>query len=236
MLHSFPVRRKLFMHPAHRTVGVSGDAIVMRPYCRNNGFSANGLPIAPTCVHLVASRSDADACAARTLFEQAARKCCDIQYHHMEFDRVDAGSEGLADDDCAVVFQRGVHIVRSWADLDAASLVGISHHTGPADDNMSGDSEPVEVEIATTAQWHPVLEGVEPFASRHDVAQRHCIPEDATVLLIVRTAIEARPVAWIRSRRYGGVFSTSLGCSEDFRRPDFVRLTVNALTWVAGDS
>lgn len=42
------------------------------------------------------------------------------------------------------------------------------------------------------------------------------------------------PVAWVRDRPGGRVFFTSLGHQEDFDRPEFRRLLVNATRWCLG--
>ena len=58
------IRRKLFMHPAHRTVGVSGDGIATGPYCRNERLLIDAPAVAPMRVVLAARKGDADARAA----------------------------------------------------------------------------------------------------------------------------------------------------------------------------
>ena len=191
-------------------------------------------------VALVACRLDADACAALALFEQAIARRCDVQCRRVELDAADAGSESLADVDCVVLFGRGLHVARRWADLDLASLGGADIPVCPVGQSFSGRQECLphlgekgllKVEIAPAARSHPILEGVEPFVSR-DVLQPVCISQDATLLLTGRTAGEVQPAAWIEHGCRDRVFHTTLGSSEDFRQPDFVRLVLNALAWI----
>ena len=96
MAHSSAVRRKLFMHPAHRTVGVSGGCVALGPYCRTESFSAEALAITPMRVALVACRLDADARAALALLEQAIARRGDMQCRRVDFecDRCRIGKSG----------------------------------------------------------------------------------------------------------------------------------------------
>lgn len=131
MAHSSALQRKLFMHPAHQTVGMSGGVVAPGPYCRSDGFSAEALAVTPLRVALVAFRLDADARAALALLEQAIARGRDIQCRRVEFDAADAGSESLPDADCAVLFRRGLHIARRWADLDAAARESVPARNAP---------------------------------------------------------------------------------------------------------
>jgi hypothetical protein len=224
MAHSSTVRRKLFMHPAHRTVGVWGDGIGARPYCRVESFrvSIDALAGPAVRVVLVAHQPDADACAALALFQQAAQRRSDVDCRRVEFDAAHAGSDELTDADCVVLFRRGVHVARHWADLDAAALA--------ADGPPANSGDPMRIEIAPAARWHPVLESVEPFLCRPNLAQG--LATDATPLLITRAAGGVQAVAWIEHLAEEDVFHTNLGSSEDLGQADFVRLVQNAVVWI----
>ena len=274
MAHSSALRRNLFMHPAHRTVGVSGGGIAPVRTAPPSVFRPSRpstLAVTPMRLALVACRLDADASAALTLLEQAVTvhgaRCsrhtpCAVRSdfdadslsggRHMEcachinecgrveFGTADAGSERLADVDCVVLFLRGLHMARRWADLDAAALVRLPTNQCQREtpDHCNGrefgnDRELLKarIEIAPAARRHPILDRVEPFVSR-DVFQPVCISPDATLLLTGRTAGEVQPAAWIEHGRGDEVFHTTLGRSDDFRQPDFVRLVRNALAWI----
>jgi type 1 glutamine amidotransferase len=51
-------------------------------------------------------------------------------------------------------------------------------------------------------------------------------------LLVGKSDGNEWPVAWVWGGRRGRVFFTSLGSADDFRKPDFVRLVVNAIEWI----
>ncbi len=177
MADSSIVRRKLFMHPAHRTVGVVGAGIATGPYCRIANFSTNVAPVAPTHVALAARKLDADACAALALFQQAIHQRRDIQCRQVDLDAVDVGLESLTDADCVVAFGQWIQVARHWLDIDAAGLGGTDIPVCPVGQSFSGrqkclphlgEDGPMEVELAAGARGHPVLEGVEPFVSCRD--------------------------------------------------------------------
>ena len=58
--------------------------------------------------------------------------------------------------------------------------------------------------------------------------------DDAVPLLTADTLAHAEPVAWCQGHDAGRIFCTALGHPDDFRRPSFVRLVVNAVFWTAG--
>jgi hypothetical protein len=144
MAHSSTIRRTLFMHPAHRTIGVTGEGVAVGPYCRLDRFSTDDPAVAPIRVALLAIRLDSDACAALALFEQATHGRRDVQCRRVLLDAFDAGGEMedcpnfrvnengtvpfsageiSTDADCMVVFGHGLHVVQHWSDLDATALV-----------------------------------------------------------------------------------------------------------------
>jgi len=242
------VRRKLFVHPAHRVVGVSGDSASLHPYCRIADVPTHGLLSAATHLALVARKRDADAWAAVALFDQATAERDNVDCSRVDLDAVDADLARLADADCVALFERGLHIARHWSDLafavqaednpagDCPNFRVSENGTVPlnaASPLAEGDREEMRVELAVATRRHPVLEGVTPFVF-HAVSRGVCIPQDATVLLTGSRVDQIEPVAWVRHCRHGRVFHTSLGTSEHFRHPEFVRLVLNGLAWVAG--
>lgn len=219
------IRRKLFVHSAHRTVGVSTDGIAIRPYGRLVDGAADRLDIPSRRVVLAVGSQDSEAAAALTLFERAIGRRNDLCYRRVSLDSLRSGSREFADADCVVVFGRGLQVVRHEGDLDIVL---------PSSGGHSIDQRrTMRVEIAP-APWHPILEGVEPFASQYQVVDGIRTADDATFLLVVQSAHRTTPVAWIEHRHYGGVFCTSLGTADDFRQPAFVRLVFNAIDWVGG--
>lgn len=219
------ILRKHFVHPAHRVVGVSDDGVSLHPYCRSAGIAPHGLLSAATHLTLVARKQDADAWAAVALFDQATAVRDDVDCSRIDLDEVDAELSCFVGTDCIGLFKRGLHIARHWSDLAFAFQA--------EGDPAEGNREEMRVELAVATRSHPVLEGVVPFVF-HAVGRSVGIPQDATVLLTGSKADQVEPVAWVRHCRHGRVFHTTLGASEHFRNPEFVRLVRNGLAWVAG--
>ena len=228
MASSTTARRKLFMHSAHRTIGVSGGGIELRPYCQLENFSSS--PDGPLAVlmhvALAADRQDADARASLASFQQAVERHGDVQHHRVEIATIDAGLEDVTDVDCVVLFRQGLHIARRWSDIDTTPWAAENH------EQPNKKSPPIQIEIAPWPRRHPLLEGVGPFESRLETVPSEPVPADATVLLIGRTALEDHPIAWLEPLDHGRAFRTFLGSSEDFAQPDFVRFVLGVLRWI----
>jgi hypothetical protein len=220
------VRRILRMHPAHRTVGVSGVAPSFRPCCRTDRLLDAEPAAAPLRVLLVSGCNNCRHDAALAAFERILLDRRDVRCERV--DLASAGRKGLADADCAVLFGRGLQIVGHWSAFEADAADG----SQIAEDGFqAGDPTATRVEVAGAARWHPVLDGVGPFISRHGVSAVAHPRMNATYLLIRRLADRVAPVAWTRHGENRAV-CTSLGCAEDFGQPEFVRLLLNALDWV----
>ena len=224
MAHSTPVRRKLFMHSAHRTIGVSDGGIKLRPYYRIEHFSPDDPLAMPLHTALVAEAQDADACASLASFRRAVERHGDVKYHCVELAAIDAGLENMADVDCVILFRQGLHIARRWADIDVAPYA--------VDNSCNRQYEPVQIVLDAAARQHPLVDGVGPFESCLDTASYELVPDDAKILLFGRTAIQDRPVAWLEPLDNDHAFRTILGSPEDFRHPDFIRLVLSSLRWI----
>jgi hypothetical protein len=250
----FPqVRRILYMHAAHRTVGVSRVAAPLGA-CRTLDCPWADAPAdAPIRVLLVPCACDRRSVAAMEAFERIlagndALHCARVPFATAEI-------EGLADADCSVVFGRGLQIVRRWSAVDA-NIVG------------EGGFEPeegfdTEVEIATGASRHPVVAGVGTFIARHRFSHSAHLHPSSACLLVGNLAGRASPgdcpdfrvnengtipfdagkippdtkigtgpfpIAWTQERN-GRSFYTLLGAPQDFRCREFVRLLRNAIEW-----
>ena len=227
----FPqVRRILYMHPAHRTVGVSGVASSFR--CPVERPSADESLAAPMRVSLVSRINNAQSFAAMAAFEQVLAGNGSMECHRV--DLASAEREGLANADCEGV-ARGV----DQAVGDGHGLGGLGGEVGRArgaDAVEEGGSDEddgfeTEVEIAAAARWHPVVDGVGTFIAHNRFSCFAHLPVNVTPLLVRKWAGRVFPLAWARegNRR---VFCTLLGHPEDFRRREFVRLLLNALEWV----
>ncbi|MCD4726171.1 MAG: ThuA domain-containing protein [Pirellulales bacterium] len=220
MNHSSKVRRILSMHPAHQTLGVSGTGPAFHPYCPIDG------PATGTIRVLLASHpSDSGASAALEAFEPIARRQRELECERMDFDAVAGVGNGLPNVDCMVVFARGLHVLGRGADFNAETI------TEDCPNVSEGPS--ADMEISVVAPWHPVLDRVGSFVTRAVPRRFGCVPEDATCLLSGKTDGDAYPVAWAREFQ-GQTFHTLLGAREDFHRPDFVQLVLNAIEWAGG--
>jgi type 1 glutamine amidotransferase len=96
------------------------------------------------------------------------------------------------------------------------------------------NNAPMEVSLVEKAKDHPILAGVKPFATDLGLYKYQDHSPDLEFLLTgtVRGQ-EPEPIAWAREANGGRVFYTSLGGTKDFQDPNFRRLLVNALHWLA---
>ena len=62
------------------------------------------------------------------------------------------------------------------------------------------------------------------------------LDKKAVILLTGKSEDKVEPVAWTRYAGGSRVFYTSLGYSEDFEKPQFHRLLVNAIYWALDSS
>jgi len=119
------------------------------------------------------------------------------------------------------------HAFQNWLAFDKEVLGGNykGHYgRGPA----------AEVHFVEEAKDHPILAGVEPFASPYSLYKNTGLAGDATLLATATAGGKTEPVAWTRLHNGGRVFYTSLGGPEDFRNPNFQRMLTNAVFWTAG--
>jgi hypothetical protein len=238
------MHRRLYIHPAHRTVGVSGSRLEMKPYCWHETWPSYSTPAKSMQVAIVFHRQDDDARERMAFFEQAILGQCDAQIDRVAFEALEARPlpSTLAKADAVVWLGRGLQIARHWSDFDAESLAKKELPQLSCSD----------IEIRASFPGHPVLDGVRSFTAQRSFRRSagDCphfrvnengtvpfgaaagIPEGATCLMTAQSAGESLPAAWTRYGRRGRVFGTLLGSAEDFRQPDFVRLIMNAIEWV----
>lgn len=118
-----------------------------------------------------------------------------------------------------------------WPDIDATVFGGnySNHHSRDV---------ATEVWPLPQARGHSILRGIPqgPFPAHGGLYQTAPLAAGTEELLRGRAAGVEReePVAWTFRRADGGrSFYTSLGHPEDFKRPEFTRLLVNAIDWLA---
>jgi type 1 glutamine amidotransferase len=119
------------------------------------------------------------------------------------------------------------HAFEDWLIFDKEVLGG----------NYQGHHKPgpmTQVAIAAgKAKSHPILKGIEPFASPSSLYKNDPIAESSQVLLTGTIPGEkTEPIAWTHTHNEGRVFYTSLGSPDDFKNEMFRKLLDNALAWV----
>lgn len=206
------------MHQAHKRVGVPGAAFF--PYRPFNG-SEKGV----VRVLLVSDPDDPVASAALKAFEPIVARQRDLEYDRAVLDAVYFGESINAD--CFAVFARGLHVFSRGAVFDPKEIV-----ESISDSDFTHEAAG-SMRVVPSAPWHPVLDRVCSFEANMTPWRLVPIPETALGLLFAKTDAEegdCRFLAWADEspvRR----FHTLLGLPEDFRRPDFVQMALNAIEW-----
>ena len=212
-------RRILHVHPAHRTVGVSG---VVSPfplgYRRETASPAKPAEF-PLRVSLVLFADDGQSSAALAAFARI------LNGRGIACPRVDlpgVALAALADLSHVVLFGRGMQVIGHRSQFDADIACGA---VGRPSEGFSA-----EAEITPASRWHPIIDGVGPFVARQTASRCSDLPPEATPLLVRRSATGVLPVAWARQSG-GRAFYTLLGHPDDFRRRDFAQLLLSAIRW-----
>ena len=217
------IRRKLYMHPAHTAIGVSGGGGAGAPYCRITGLSADAFAEPALRVSLAAHRPDADIRAAMSLFHRVLDQQDAVRCDRVELDTLDFSAESLANTDCLVVFGRRLQIVGRLSNLESTDFTVVE----------PGRPDGRAVEVKPAVQGHPILEGVKAFVADIPSTAGYYVPADAMFLLTGFSASWVKPVAWVRNLQYVRGVDTAFGSSHDFRQPEFARFMLNAIAWVA---
>ncbi|MEX1184391.1 MAG: PVC-type heme-binding CxxCH protein [Gemmatimonadota bacterium] len=84
---------------------------------------------------------------------------------------------------------------------------------------------------------HPVMRGIEPFATWDETYVHHQHNPDRIVLMERVDSTGAEPWTWVRTHGDGRVFYTAYGHdARTWDQPMFQRLVANAVAWTAGDA
>jgi type 1 glutamine amidotransferase len=118
------------------------------------------------------------------------------------------------------------HAFQNFMELDAEVFGG--SYKGHYTDRLA------PIRIVPGMAGHPILAGVPSFSTLGKLYKNAALAEDVTVLLTASTEEHSEPVAWTRRHNGGRMFYTSLGVPEDFEKPEFRQMLVNALFWTAG--
>mgnify|MGYP001161664298 FL=1 len=90
------------------------------------------------------------------------------------------------------------------------------------------------IQYATNSRHHPLLKKVKiPFSTPASLYRNSPLPNASTPLLLGSVkGFPPEPVAWVhQTPAKGKVFYTSLGHEEDFKKPTFNQLLINAINW-----
>lgn len=90
------------------------------------------------------------------------------------------------------------------------------------------------IKNSSPSLMHPILQNVSlPFTTSATLYRNSPLPETSKPLLVGSVkGFPPEPVAWIRrTSSKGKVFYTSLGHTEDFKKPAFNQLLKNAIEW-----
>ncbi len=242
--------RKYFMHPAHTTIGVSASLAAMRAQRHDDAFAEEREDLALRVCVIAGpplDGSEQPLVAVQAHLEEHFHVRC-THWPCMTGDLF--GLEDLKECDCAVVYARRLMIsgeplrqieeyCRRGRPLVVLRATGQAFQNWPgferevlgADFHGDFGEGPTEVQIAATANGHPVVRGVAPFTSRSGLCKIVELADDATVLLHGTIDEHTHPLAWVRTNRGGRVFCTSLGHLHDFETAGFLRLLANAIAW-----
>ncbi|OHB66015.1 MAG: hypothetical protein A2V70_13255 [Planctomycetes bacterium RBG_13_63_9] len=245
--------RRLIMHAAHKTIGVSAAPAALRSW-EPFGFSTADDLSGPLRVCLVCAAATRGAEESLAALERDLADRCEVECSRLRGPSAGelADLAGLETSDCMLLLWRQTALeggrlqrIRDYCRLGGA-IVGVRSAGCALQDWLSFDKEvfgadylghhanrPTEVRIVEAVGDHPILLGVEPFTSEGSLQKSRHLAEDATVLLWGKFAGYGEPVAWTRTYHGGRVFYTSLGHPEDFGQPAFLRLLANALRWTA---
>jgi type 1 glutamine amidotransferase len=247
--------RKLFVHGAHRTVGVPSSAAAVEAW--------DGLPLpaakpstAPLDVVLIAGQAD-DRTAA---LADAVGRSLKQRLHA----RVVTSGERTADAQQDRPLPDGTDVVVLLGDtstLDGEVLDAVARLTSAGRGLVSLGAVPDRRQMGRRFQWSVLgaqLVGsaqcatvemeVEPGARLHPLGQRldasawtaelatGVLPlsADALVLLSAREGTQRKPAAWCRQHGRGRVFGTLLGSGGDLEQSAFLQLITAAVAWTSG--
>jgi len=255
MADSSDSRRRFFVHPAHRTIGVTAGWAALQA-C-DLGASAEhekrtrSIRVGLLC-DVLAYFSDRRVLALRRHLKSCIHATCEPVFGS-PCEEHPAGAGDLDACDCLVLIgelskidQGQLPRIREYC-RRGGPVIGVrtAGHDSPQwpeleTEIFGGDyrgdcaNTSTDVEIVASAKGHPVLAGVEPFVSPGSMHKNPRIAAGATLLLTGGCPGHVQPVAWARLNRGSRVFYTSLGHEADFRKTSFLRLLVNAVKWACG--
>lgn len=246
-------RRRFFVHSAHKTIGVSAGLAAWECGPWMTQFAAADEAQRPLELCLVSGsfeyKSDESLSVLQEYLEKNYPVRCSRAFAPSEESL--PGLEHLEHCDCAVFYTRRLRIsgeplerIQRYC-ASGKPIIGIRTASHGFQNWLAMDKEVFggdysnhyrnhlhpRIELAEGAEGHPILEGVTPYVSSGSLYKNPKIAADTTVLLTGAIPDHIEPVAWTRMHHGARVFYTSLGHTDDFRQPSFLRLMVNALAW-----
>jgi len=243
MADSSTSRRKLFLHSAHPTIGVSSGGAVFQ-ICQAVG--RDEAPRSGDVVRLGLVAAAEDSGLLDTLEEFITENCTSVICCHA---RLTTSSEipeieDLDRFDCLVwlgasLKTSGQEVPPLW---DWCRRGGGLIAIGPpvkilgSAPGMAGFGEAERRELIAVvpcALGHPLLTKVRAFGSSAVLPDPAWMDADALPVLLGVGATWNRPVAWARAVGRGRAVATTLGQPADIHQLDFLRFLANAVTWSA---
>ncbi len=124
-----------------------------------------------------------------------------------------------------VALRTASHSFENWKEFDHEILGGNYH------DHLSNKLTPA-IALAADASLQPLLFGVTGWTSSGSLYLNNPLRGNCLTLLTgTVTGQPTEPVAWVTTNGTGRVFYTSLGHSNDFNEPSFMRLLQNGSRW-----
>ncbi len=223
-------RRKLIMHSAHRSIGMSGGRAGLHSYLPTDDLELPGDgPTAVLRVALIADDGDADALDSLASFRRTVEWQADIECHRIARAWIDANDVDFGNLDGVVLFQKGLHLSPASTSPFLGNSVKLQRYIAGTREITRGAS--IRIEAAHDAASHPILDGVRPFEANVGRFLVGNMPDSAAVLLRGRANECEYPLAWVENRGSRS-FHTTLGSPDDFGRPEFVRMVRQAISWV----
>ena len=250
-------RRKLFMHPAHPTIGVSSGLAALQACQSAACLGVAHQPTGPLRVCLLAdstpARSDHSLAALKAALKAIWNEClaghtADYTWAFCTADHCVRGFETLDRCDCLILLGPATIAGQPLEQIDrfcrqGGAIVGLRAMGGVFQDGSVLRTKLFGVDcedcydqrvlriVRAAAADHPVLDGVDDFVAPVALYRQCRLVPDASILLTAAAADGRQPVAWVRLHQGARVFCTSLGRDDDFQVAAFRRLLGNALCW-----
>lgn len=245
--------RKLYLHGAHRTVGVPATSAAFEAW---NGEARAEIQSQPRSLQaiLICGRRNCETDALRDAVRGWLHRSAEVQVTVLD-ERPADRDEGQLPARVDVIVLVGDTSTLDDEVLDAVGQLtrdgcGLLALAAVPDRRRAGRRMQWSVlgaQLVGSAEARSFAVDAEPAARRHpinghlDVAGWQTelstavmpLSADALVFLSALDHDERKPVAWARQPGRGRVFATLLGAEQDLTQPAFERLVTSAVAWVS---